>query len=184
MKSLITKRLILRPWQETDAESLYEYAKDERVGPIAGWPVHKNIEESAQIIRDIFMCDEIYAVTLKEDNRAIGCIGLLMVKDSNFPIGDNDAEVAYWIGVPFWGQRLIPEALRELMRHAFEELKLDNLWCGYFADNHKSKSVQEKCGFRHHHTIKEQYIEILGETRTENISRITREEWYALCNAT
>ena len=37
---LITERLILRPWKESDAESLYEYAKDPLVGPIAGWPVH------------------------------------------------------------------------------------------------------------------------------------------------
>ena len=31
-----TDRLILRPWVESDAESLYEYAKDPEVGPIAG----------------------------------------------------------------------------------------------------------------------------------------------------
>lgn len=33
---LATERLILRPWAETDAEDLYRYAKDDRVGPIAG----------------------------------------------------------------------------------------------------------------------------------------------------
>lgn len=32
-----TERLILRPWKESDAERLYEYAKDPQVGPIAGW---------------------------------------------------------------------------------------------------------------------------------------------------
>ena len=37
---LETDRLILRPWDEADAEYLYNYAKDNRVGPIAGWPVH------------------------------------------------------------------------------------------------------------------------------------------------
>lgn len=38
-----TKRLILRPWEEKDAEQLYKYAKDPDVGPIAGWPVHTSI---------------------------------------------------------------------------------------------------------------------------------------------
>ena len=33
---LTTERLILRPWVETDAEELFQYAKDPRVGPIAG----------------------------------------------------------------------------------------------------------------------------------------------------
>ena len=37
---LVTERLILRPWEEKDAAELYDYAKDDRVGPIAGWPVH------------------------------------------------------------------------------------------------------------------------------------------------
>lgn len=33
---LTTDRLLLRHWKETDAESLYTYAKDPDVGPIAG----------------------------------------------------------------------------------------------------------------------------------------------------
>ena len=37
---LETTRLILRPWTEADAPELYKYAKDERIGPIAGWPPH------------------------------------------------------------------------------------------------------------------------------------------------
>ena len=45
---LETERLILRPFEETDAESLYKYAKDDRVGPIAGWPPHTSISPSFQ----------------------------------------------------------------------------------------------------------------------------------------
>ena len=123
---LATNRLVLRPWQETDAADLYFYAKDERIGPIAGWPAHKNEEESLSIIKNIFMRDEIYAVTLKKENQAIGLIGLSFSHESNFPIGENDAEVSYWIGVPFWGKGLIPESINAIMHHAFTNLKLDN----------------------------------------------------------
>ena len=49
---LYTKRLILRHWEETDAESLYKYAKDPDVGPNAGWPAHKSIEESKEVIHN------------------------------------------------------------------------------------------------------------------------------------
>ena len=45
---LETERLILRPWTEEDAEACYLYAKDPRVGPIAGWPVHLN--DSAKMV--------------------------------------------------------------------------------------------------------------------------------------
>ncbi|EJD6408759.1 GNAT family N-acetyltransferase [Providencia rettgeri] len=177
---LNTNRLVLRPWQETDASDLYFYAKDKRIGPIAGWPPHQNEEESRIIIKNIFMREEIYAVTLKNDNRAIGLIGLSFNHESNFPIGDNDAEVSYWIGVPFWGKGLIPEAMSEIMRHAFVDLKLYNLWCGYFQGNQQSKIAQEKCGFKYHSTLAPQYIELIAETKTEDISRITAQEWLSL----
>ena len=51
---LSTERLLLRPWEETDAESLYEYAKNPAVGPIAGWSPHKNIEVSRDVIQNVF----------------------------------------------------------------------------------------------------------------------------------
>lgn len=140
---LATERLILRPWAETDAEDLYRYAKDDRVGPIAGWPPHSSVDDSAEIIRTVFSAPETYAVCLKEDNRAIGSIGLMIGARSDKEIPDTEGEIGYWIGVPFWGKGLIPEAVRELVRHGFEDLKLDKIWCGYFDGNEKSKRVQE-----------------------------------------
>lgn len=65
---LQTQRLILRPWQESDAESLYQYASSPEVGPIAGWSVHTSVENSLQIIRDVLSAPETYALVNK--NRA------------------------------------------------------------------------------------------------------------------
>ena len=75
-KTLETTRLILRRWNESDAEDLYKYASDPDVGPIAGWPVHQSIEESLDVIRNVFNGEEAYAVCLKEDKRAIGAVEL------------------------------------------------------------------------------------------------------------
>ena len=46
---LETERLILRPWKEDDADSLYQYAGDPEVGPVAGWPVHTSAERSSKM---------------------------------------------------------------------------------------------------------------------------------------
>lgn len=175
--TLETERLTLRPWKISDAESLYLYAKDERVGPPAGWPPHGSVAESEEIIRTVFSQDGVFAVTLKGQDSAIGCIGLIRGAASNFPIGDDEGEISYWIGVPFWGQGLIPEAMREIIRYGFEELNLRNLWCGYFDGNEKSRRAQEKCGFRHHHTNPEQYFPLTDDRRVEHVSRLTKEEW-------
>lgn len=75
---LETSRLILRPWEETDAASLYKYAQDPMVGTQAGWPPHTSIENSLSIIQSVFSAPEIYAVVLKETQEPIGSIGLLL----------------------------------------------------------------------------------------------------------
>lgn len=171
---LKTERLIMRPWKESDAENLYEYAKDPNVGPIAGWPVHTSVENSREIIRDVLSAEETYAVCLKEDGKAIGSIGLMVGAASNLNIPDTEGEIGYWIGVPFWGRGLIPKAVNELLRHGFEDLKLDKIWCGYFEGNTKSKRVQEKCGFVYHHTNKDIEWKLMGDVRTEHITCMKR----------
>lgn len=174
---LKTNRLILRPWLKSDAENLYKYAKDPKVGPIAGWRVHTSVENSLEIIDTVLSANETYAVCLKEDNKAIGSVGLMIGGASNLDLPDNEGEIGYWIGVPFWGQGLIPEAVREILRHGFEDLKLEKIWCGYFDGNIKSKRVQEKCGFTYHHTNKDIYWKLTDDIRTEHITCITKEDW-------
>lgn len=172
-----TERLILRPWHESDAEVLYEYAKDPLVGPAAGWPVHTSVENSREIIKSVLSEKYTYAVVLKGDDRPVGSIGLMIGAASNQEIPDTEAEIGYWIGVPFWGKGYIPEAMRTLMKFAFEELGMTKIWCGYFDGNEKSKRVQEKCGLHYHHTNREVWVGQIGESRMEHVSCITREEW-------
>ena len=174
---LKTKRLILRYWKEEDAEALYKYAKDPVVGPIAGWPAHTSVEYSREVIRNILIPPENYAVVLKETGEPVGCIGLMVGEKSNIAIGSDEAEVGYWIGVPYWGQGLIPEAVREILRHGFEDLNLNEIWCGYFEGNEKSRRVQEKCGFIYHHTNKNIYWDLMEDIRTEHISCLSKEKW-------
>lgn len=176
---LATGRLLLRPWKETDAESLYEYAKNPRVGPIAGWPIHTSVENSREIIREVLSAEETYAVCLKKDGKAIGSIGLMIGTASNLNLPDTEGEIGYWIGVPFWGQGFIPEAVKELLRHGFKDLGLDKIWCGYFEGNIKSKRVQEKCGFIYHHTNKDIDWKLMGDIRTEHVTCMSKEDWYS-----
>ena len=177
--TLETDRLLLRPWEEADAEDLYEYAKDPAVGPAAGWNPHTDVENSREIIRTVLSAPETYAVCLKETGRPVGSAGLMMGGQTNLGLPDTDAEIGYWIGRPFWGRGLIPEAVRELTRHAFADLGVRTLWCGYFDGNQKSKRVQEKCGFTYRRTVENVFWPQTGQTLTEHITRLTREEWKA-----
>jgi ribosomal-protein-alanine N-acetyltransferase len=179
---LETKRLLLRPWKTEDAIQLYELAKDPRIGPIAGWPVHTSIENSRQIIKDVLSVAQTYAVVLKDSNAVVGSIGLQMGQSSNLQIKSYEAEIGYWIGVPYWGQGLIPEAVRELLRHGFENLNLKTIWCGSFEGNKKSQRVQEKCGFQFHHTEKDKPWPLTNDIRTIHVTCLTKERWQEIQN--
>ncbi len=178
---LETKRLRLRPWCEDDAESLYEYARDPDIGPIAGWPAHKSVDESREVIKSVLMVGpEAYAVCLKEDDVAIGAIELKMKEKSDFAKSDSECELGFWIAKPFWGRGLIPEAAHELLRRAFEELAMEKVWCAYYDGNAKSKRAQEKIGFQYQWTTENVDVPLLGEQRTGHINCMTKAQWEAL----
>ena len=152
---LTTDRLILRPWRESDAEALYKYANDPEIGPAAGWPPHTSVEDSPEVIRTVFSAPETYAVVLKETGEPVGSIGLLSGKGSHVAgIQPDEAKIGYWIGRPYWGQGLIPEAVRCLLHRCFTDLHISAVWGAYYDGNTKSRRVMDKCGFRFHHTKK------------------------------
>lgn len=172
-----TERLILRKWTETDAASLFEYAKNPAIGPIAGWPPHKSIEESKEVIQTVFNGAECYAICEKENDIAIGAIELMLNGHTDMTERDDECELGYWIGQPFWGRGYVPEAAAELLRRAFEDLGMTTVWCGYYDGNQKSKRVQEKLGFVFHHTCDEVPVPLLNEVRVGHTNVLTKEQW-------
>lgn len=176
--SLTTKRLILRKWNEADAESLYQYAKDPEVGPIAGWPPHKDVMESQTIIQNVLTGAECYAICeRKQQNIAIGAIELKLNGHSDMAKHNDECELGYWLGRPFWGRGYMSEAGDELLRHAFEDLAMTTVWCGYYYGNYRSKRVQEKLGFRYHHTSDAVWVPLMKETRIEHMNYLTKAQW-------
>ena len=174
---LETKRLILRRWEESDAENLYEYAKDPDVGPITGWPPHQSVAESLDVIRDVFNGAEAYAICFKSDGKAIGAVELKLNGHTDLTERDDECELGYWLGKPFWGQGIMPEVAREMLRHAFMDLSMQKVWCGYYDGNTKSKRVQEKCGFCYQWTTKDVDVPLMHEKRTGHVNLMTKDMW-------
>jgi RimJ/RimL family protein N-acetyltransferase len=174
---LETKRLILRSWEDGDAEDLYEYAKNPDVGPIAGWPAHQSPEESRDVIKNVLNGREAYAVCLKTDGKAIGAIELKLKGHTDLTERDDECELGYWLGKPFWGQGIMPEAAKEMLRHAFEDLGMTKVWVGYYEGNAKSKRVQEKLGFRYQWKSEGVDVPLMHEKRTGHVNSLTKDQW-------
>ena len=172
---MTTKRLIIRNWNLDDAINLYKYASDPSVGIPAGWCPHKSIEESKNFIKDADQ--NSFAVCLKSDNLAIGSICLKLKDKTDMTDRDDECELGYWIGKPFWGQGLIPEAVNEIVRYAFENLNMKKIWCGRYEGNERSKRVQEKCGFHYKWTTYDVDVPMLNEKRVGYVSCLEKSEW-------
>lgn len=172
-----TERLILRKWKETDAEDLFEYARAPGVGPIAGWPPHRSVEESLDVIRNVFDGAECYAICEKENGKAIGAIELKLNGHTDMTERDDECELGYWLGKPFWGRGYMPEAAKEIIRHGFEDLGMNTIWCGYYDGNRKSARVQEKLGFVYHHTCNDVPVPLLNEVRVGHTNIMTKAHW-------
>lgn len=161
MKTLETKRLILRSFREDDLNDLYEYAKVEGIGEKAGWKHHSSITESSIILQEFIAHNDVYAVELKENHKVIGSVGLHPVnKDSDLV----QRELGYVLSKDYHNQGIMSEATKEVIRYAFEELGIDILWCNHFEENYISKHLILKNGFRFHH-IFEKDIEALDFKR-------------------
>ena len=180
MRYLETGRLILRAWQEADAEGLYEYARCPDVGPIAGWPPHQSVEESLDVIRHVLCHEACFAICLKPENRPIGTVELKLNGHTDMTERDDECELGYWLAKPFWGQGIMPEAAAELIRYGFEDLGMRRIWCGYYEGNTKSRRVQEKLGFRYQWTTKDVDVPLMHETRTGHCNILTKERWQSL----
>ena len=142
-----TERILLRPWRESDAEALFKYASDPDVGPRAGWPPHRDVKASLEIIRTVFNNDSNWAIELKATGEAIGAIGYGPACDCKLPAREGETLVGYWVGKPYWNQGICTEALQLMLDHIRMTKDFPSLISGHFVDNPVSGRVMEKCGF-------------------------------------
>ena len=142
-----TNRIFLRPWRESDAGALFKYASDPEVGPRAGWPPHKSVEDSLEVIRTVFNNETTWAIELKASGEAIGAMGYLPCDGNNLQSLEGEPLVGYWVGKPYWNQGICTEALGLMIDHIRLTTDIKSLISSHFIDNPASGRVMEKCGF-------------------------------------
>ena len=147
--TLTTERLTLRPWRESDLHDFYEYASVDGVGQMAGWKPHRSMEESQEILTRFIAGKKIFA--LEHRGKVIGSLGVHDYNETQHPgYGElTGAEIGYVLSKAYWGQGLMPEAVKEVINWLFSEEKLDFIIVGHFDRNAQSRRVIEKCGFQY-----------------------------------
>ena len=172
---LKTERLLIRPWRQSDLDDFYSYASVDGVGQMAGWKPHESKEES-KIILDMFISHK-KTFALEYQGKVIGSVGIEKYNETHFPEFENKKcrEIGYVLSKEYWGQGLMPEALKAVIRFLFENANLDVIFCGHFLWNEQSHRVQEKSGFKHY--AFDTYETAFGTTEENEVNILKREDW-------
>ena len=92
---------------------------------------------------------------LEYRGKVIGSLGVEPYNEEHYPELDSlqGREIGYVLSREYWGQGLMPEAVKAVIDWLFQEVGLDFIICGHFDHNARSRRVIEKCGFRYVKTV-------------------------------
>ena len=140
---LATERLILRAPCFEDARTIAALANDRRIAEnTLRIPHPYGLADAQSFITAANASDgEIVFLIATRGGTVIGGCGIAR-------FGEEPPEIGYWLGVPFWGQGYVTEAVRAVIDHAFSDLGYDVVAGGARVSNPASRWVLEKCGFQ------------------------------------
>lgn len=153
MVNLYSDNLILRPFELDDAERVRELAGDYDIAKTTLHIPHPYPEGAAEefITRSHESAKQgnryAFAIVRRLDDELLGAIGLSITPEYK------RAEIAYWMGKPFWGQGYTTEAASRLLKFGFEELDLNRIYAYSFTTNPASSRVMQKIGMTYEGTL-------------------------------
>lgn len=176
MKELQTQRLLLRDFSMEDLDDFYTYCANPDVGIHAGWPAHQNKEQSEKVLRRMMESGEYWAVCERESGRNIGLVRL-HPDERRKRSPQNALAMSYLLAKEQWGKGYMTEALREVLRHAFEEMGLALISVYRFSYNERSARVMEKLGFVYEGTLRQCTERFDGQLLDVLCFSLSREEY-------
>ena len=181
-----TERLTLRRFEDGDVEALWQIRRQESVGR---WMTSTSTDRVrfAELMAD----PERVAKTLviERDGTVIG--DLMLAPEDPWAQAEvveqakgTQAEIGWCLDPAAEGQGFATEAVRELIRVAFEELGLRRVVAHCFAANEPSWRLMERVGMRREvHTVKES-LHRSGEWMDGMSYGLLAEEWSSQAPAT
>jgi [ribosomal protein S5]-alanine N-acetyltransferase len=170
--TLETARLRLRPYTEADIAELVPLIGTREVAATTLRIPHPYTENDAKEF--LVMAQEPgklwLAVTLRSDGRQIGGVGLRVDEPHT------NAELGYWLGVPYWGKGYATEAALEMLRYGFQQLKLHRIFASHFEGNTASSRILQKIGMQHE-GCQRQHIRKWDRFLDSELYGILRDEW-------
>ena len=149
-----TKRLLLRPFRESDLPDLYEYLAQPEQRRLSGNCLVESLDDARLVLEHIMDPTRLqccYAIVLKDENKVIGNLSI-----GQYPFLENDpvlrdlrgVSLSYVLNEGYWRRGFMTELLRALYPILFEKGNLAYVQSGYFDFNTASAALQRKLGMK------------------------------------
>ena len=154
-KKLETERLILRQFKIEDYVEMYNnWACEDVVTKFLTWQTHTNQDVTKSVLADWiskYANKDFYnwAIELKEENRLIGNISVVSLREETL-----SAILGYCMGSKWWGKEIMPEAGKAVLKYLFEEVGFNRIAANHDKNNPKSGRVMQKIGMTYEGTLR------------------------------
>lgn len=168
MEQIKTNRLLLKGLSLNDADDMYLYAKEPSVGFNAGWPPHKDLNETKEILKVMIKQNDIYGIYL--NNKLIGTIDIT--------IREKDYYLGYALAKDYWGQGIMTEAAKALIQQFFTKNKGFKIYAKTLNTNLRSQNVLKKMGFSF---IKDTKTKVFGQVLDSYLFELDYNKFKEIC---
>lgn len=173
---LRTERLRLRRLTESDAEGVFAYGRDPEVARFVTWPVHQTLADSQGFLRfaeSKYQAGQVapWGLELLSTGQLVGTCDFVWWLPQH-----GCAEIGYALSRAHWGQGLMPEAVREIIRFGFTRMQLVRVQAMCLVENSASERVMQKVGMQLEGTLR-QYRLVKGAHRDLKLYSLLRQEW-------
>jgi RimJ/RimL family protein N-acetyltransferase len=169
------KLVRLRAYENSDADALFRWFSDEDVTRWLGPPNFPSRAHQERFVEQASAsgADAKYFTIETLDGKLVGDCGLRLIDWKS-----RKAEFFITIGEKeFWGKGLGSDALRIVIRLAFDKMNLNRLWLSVLVDNPRAVRCYEKCGFVREGLLRqESYVD--GKYRDVLLMALLREDYH------
>lgn len=143
-----TERLMIRKWQDSDADDLYEYASNEVVTKFLTFPTYQSKQEAYDriaFVKQQYSEDSIlgdYCIEHRATNKVIGAITLVHYTPKN----QGEVEIGYVLNPKFQGQGFMTECLLGMFQHVKQRQIAKRIILRCDVENVKSSNVMKRAG--------------------------------------
>ena len=179
--TLSTDRVLLRPWRDSDYSPFFAMSFDPLVSEyLPPFPDKKASDNFLDQLRSNFSKNGwgFWALEHKESGAFMGMAGM-HEPGPEFGVGRSCVEIGWRLAPSFWGKGLATEAAREVLRFAFDELKLDEVVSFTALGNTRSIAIMKRLGMELETQFDLQLLPPGHPHRPHYLYVLSRQQWNA-----